>query len=472
MKLKKVLLSLGMAITIFASCIQVSAVNIVQVPADEIDGVYNQSVDSNQWTSWPKGPHIYSEAGIVMDADSGAILYAKNIDNPHYPASITKILTGLVAIENNELTKMVTVTPDDYNFLKIGDNHIGLKKDEQITMNDALHGTLLASGNEVAHAVASNTEGGYENFIKLMNEKAKELGCQNSNFVNSHGLHDDEHYTSARDMALIGSACFQNEDFMRITGTREYTIPTTNITNETRTIAQHHKMMFSWRSQYYEYCVGGKTGYTDKALNTLVTLASKDGMNLVAVVLRTHGTGNTYNDTRAMLDYAFENFSKVAVTEDMVEVSGFKSIDPDAHVTLPSGITFDELDCSVDNPTDLGDKSGKLIYTYEGQAVGEVEFTITDEYYNKIHKIEEVKDKDKADKKKADKGAVIGIVIKIVFGVLGVVLVLFLLLLCYVAYKRHQIRKRRKARRMKRQREIEYRRYLERMQDNDKNWYD
>ncbi len=468
MKLKKVLLSLGMAITVFASCMQVGAVNIVQVPADEIEGVYNQKVDSNQWTSWPKGPHIYSEAGIVMDADSGAILYAKNIDNPHYPASITKMLTGLVAIENNELTNMVTVTPDDYNFLKSGDNHIGLKKDEQITMEDALHGTLLASGNEVAHAVASNTEGGYDNFIKLMNEKARELGCQNSNFVNSHGLHDDEHYTSARDMALIGSACFQNEDFMRITGTREYTIPTTNITNETRTIAQHHKMMFSFRSQYYEYCVGGKTGYTDKALNTLVTLASKDGMNLVAVVLRTHGTGNTYNDTRAMLDYAFKNFIKVAVTEDMVEVSGFKSIDADAHVTLPSGITFDQLDCAVENPTELGDKSGKLIYTYEGQTVGEVEFTITDEYYNQIHGIKEVKEKDKADKKKVDKSAVIGIIIKIVFGILGVVFVLFLLLLCYVGYRRHQIRKRRKMRRMKRKRELEYQRYLERMQDRDK----
>ncbi len=465
MKLKKVLLSLGMAVAVLSSSMHVGAVNIVQVPADEIDGVYNQSVDSNQWTSWPKGPHIYSEAGIVMDADSGAILYAKNIDNPHYPASITKILTGLVAIENNELTKMVTVTPDDYNFLKRGDNHIGLKKDEQITMEDALHGTLLASGNEVAHAVASNTEGGYENFIKLMNEKAKELGCQNSNFMNSHGLHDDEHYTSARDMALIGSACFQNEDFMRITGTREYTIPTTNVTDETRTIAQHHKMMFEWRDQYYEYCVGGKTGYTDKALNTLVTLASKDGMNLVAVVLRTHGTGNTYNDTRAMLDYAFENFSKVAVTEDMVEVSGFKSIDADAHVMLPSGITFDQLDCAVENPTVLEDKTGELIYTYEGQPVGEVEFTITDEYYNNIHGIEEVKEEEKTEKKKTEKGSVLRIIIRVVLGILGVVLVLFLLLLCYVAYRRHQIRKRRKMRRLKRQRELEYQRYLERMRD-------
>lgn len=467
MKLKKVMLSLGMAVVCLATSITANAVNVVQVPAEEIDSVYNQSVDSNQLEGWAKGPQIYSEAGIVMDADSGAILYAKNIDNPHYPASITKMLTGLVALENNELTAPVTVTPDDYNFLKSGDNHIGLKNGETITMEDALHGTLLASGNEVAHAVASNTEGGYDNFIKLMNEKAKELGCMNSNFVNSHGLHDDEHYTSARDMALIGAAAFQNADFMRITGTREYTIPTTNVTNETRTIAQHHKMLFSWRSQYYEYCVGGKTGYTDKALNTLVTLASKDGVNLVAVVLRTHGSGNTYNDTRAMLDYAFENFTKVPVYEDMVEVSGFKAIDKDGYVMLPVGITFDQLECTVENPTDLGDKSGKLIYTYEGQAVGEVEFTVTDEFYNELHGIEDVKDKDKTDKKKADKGAVLGIIIKIVFGILGVVLVLFLLLLCYVAYRRRQIRKRRKARRMKRKRELEYQRYLERMRDRD-----
>ena len=466
MKLRNITIFLCMAFILMSKDTVVHAVNIVQIPATELESVYNQSVDSNALKGWPQGPHIYSEAGIVMDADSGAILYAKNIDNPHYPASITKMLTGLVALENNELTDIVTITPDDYNFLKSGDNHIGLKNGETITMEEALHGTLLASGNEVAHAVARNTEGGYDNFIKLMNDKAKELGCKNSNFVNSHGLHDDEHYTSARDMALIGAACFQNADFMRITGTKEYTIPTTNVTNETRPIAQHHKMMFSWKSQYYEYCVGGKTGYTDKALNTLVTLASKDGMNLVAVVLRTHGSGNTYNDTRAMLDYAFENFSKIPVTEDMVEVAGLEALDADAHVALPSGITFEQLKHSVENPTELGDKRGKLIYTYEGQPVGEVEFTITDEFYNEIHGIEEVKEKDEA-KKKADKGTVLGIVIKIVFGILAVVAILFVLLLCYVAYKRHQIRKRRKMRRMKRQRELEYQRYLEKMQDRE-----
>ena len=458
MKFKKLIVSLGMAIALFASCMSTYAVDVVQVPATELESVYNQSIDSNALESWPQGPHIYSEAGIVMDADTGAILYAKNIDNPHYPASITKMLTGLVGLENNELTDIVTITPDDYNFLKKGDNHIGLKKDEQITMEDALHGTLLASGNEVAHAVASNTEGGYDNFIRLMNEKAKELGCQNSNFVNSHGLHDDEHYTSARDMALIASACFHDADFMRITGTKEYTIPTTNVTDVTRTIAQHHKMMFSWKSQYYEYCVGGKTGYTDKALNTLVTMASKDGMNLVAVVLRTHGSGNTYKDTRTMLDYAFENFSKIPVTEDMVEVRGLESLELEAHVTLSTGIAFEQLNCIVENPTELGDKNGKLIYTYEGQPVGEVEFTITDEFYKEIHGIED----EKPVKKQKESSSILSIIVTVVLIAIIVVAVLFLFLLIYVAYRRKQLRKKRRARRRQ-----AYQEYLRKMQEED-----
>lgn len=467
MKFRKIITTVGMAFLLLMGSITVKAVDVIQVPAEEINTVYNQSVDSNQIEGWAQGPQIYSEAGIVMDIDSGAILYAKNIDDPHYPASITKILTALVALENNELTDIVTITPEDYNFLKSGDNHIGLKNKEEITMEDALYGTLLASGNEAAHAVASNTEGGYDNFIQLMNEKCKELGCTNSNFVNSHGLHDENHYTSARDMALIGAAAFQNEEFRKITSTLQYTIPVTNITNETRTFQNHHKMLFDWRSQYYEYCVGGKTGYTDNALNTLVTFATKDDVNLVAVVLRTHGSGNTYVDTRAMLDYAFDNFSKVSVTVDAVEAQGLKSVDKNAYVMLPTGITFEDLDCSVENPTDLGDKTGEVSYSYEGQVVGEFEMTITDEYYNELHGIEEKQD-DVEDEGKSSKGnSILSIVLKVLLVVAIIVVVLFLALLGFATYRRAQIQKRRKARRMKHKRQMEYQRYLEEMRNKE-----
>ena len=464
MKFRKIIMLFSMVFLLFMGNITAQAVDIVQIPAKEIDSVYNQNVDSNKIEGWVKGPQIYSEAGIVMDIDSGAILYAKNMDNPHYPASITKILTALVALENNELTDIVTVTPEDYNFLKRGDNHIGLKNKEEITMEDALHGTLLASGNEVAHAVASNTEGGYEKFIQLMNEKCKELGCTNSNFTNSHGLHDDDHYTSARDMALIGAAAFQNADFRRITSTLQYTIPVTNITNETRTFQNHHKMLFEGRNQYYEYCVGGKTGYTDDALSTLVTFATKDDTNLVAVVLRAHGSGNTYVDTRAMLDYAFENFSKVSVTVDIVEATGLKSVEKNAYVMLPTGITFDSLECKVEKPTDLGEKTGKVTYTYAGQVVGEFEMEITDEYYNKLHGIEEKKGKDTEGKNSPKKNSVFSIILKVLLVIIVAIAVLFLALICFVTYRRAQIQKRRKAWRKKQKRMREYQRYLEERQ--------
>lgn len=463
MKLRKVIIALGMAFVLITASMTADAAKVVQVPAEEIDQVYNQDVESNDIEKWPEGPQIYSEAGIVMDIDSGAILYAKNIDDPHYPASITKVLTALVALEHSELTDTVTVKQEDVSFLKSGDNHIGLKVNEEITMEDALHGTLLASGNEVAHAVASSIEGGYEHFLELMNEKAKELGCKNSNFVNTHGLHDDEHYTSARDMALIGAAAFQNEQFREINGTHLYTIPETNITAETRSFEHHHKMMFDWRSQYYEYCVGGKTGYTDKALNTLVTFATKDGLNLVSVVLRTHGSGNTYVDTKAMLDYAFDNFTKVPVTKDMVDAKGLKSIAADSYVLLPKDITFEELKAVVSEPKELGNKNGEVVYSYEGVVVGKVTTTITDEYYNEIHGI---KEQEKKPEKKSKGQPVILIVAEVILGIFLVFVILFLLLLCYAAYKRKQRRKRR-AEMRRRRRQLEYQKYWAEMQDDE-----
>ena len=176
MKASKKIISFGLAALILTQTLSVHAANVVQVPSTELDSVYYQEVQSNSIEGWAKGPQIYCESGIVMDVDSGAILYAKNIDAQHYPASITKVMTALVALENNELTDMVAFSNEDVYFLEYGDAHIGLRPGEEITMEHALYGMLLASANEVSHAIASNTEGGYDNFLRLMNEKAKELG--------------------------------------------------------------------------------------------------------------------------------------------------------------------------------------------------------------------------------------------------------------------------------------------------------
>ncbi len=442
---KKILtVLLGMILTLGSISVKTDAANVVEVPAEEIEGVLYQDVESNSIENWPEGPHIYSESGIVMDMDSGAILYAKNIDDQHYPASITKVATALIALQSYEMDEKVKFTWDDIGFLEYGDAHIGIKENEVLTMEDAMYGMMLASANEVSHAIGAHMEGGYDRFIEVMNETTTAMGCTNSHWVNTYGLHDPEHYTSARDMAIIGSAAFKNEKFREIVGTYEHVIPETKITDEKRYVHQNHKMIREWDHRYYEYCVGGKTGFTDQALTTLVTFATKEDRNLVAVTLRTHGGGeNAYQDTRNMLEYAFDNFEKTDVTIDMLGNPDLAMVESGASVTMPSNMDFSALTSTFLPPTELEDKSGQIVYTYQGQEMGTVDVTITDAYYNEIHGIQEVQEVE--PKKEKVKIPTIVIIILVIMGVLiGVIAVLFLL----VYLKRRKIEQRRRQRRM------------------------
>lgn len=451
MRLRKKLMSCMMAamMVVGSAGITAAAAEIQcdkQIPASEVDSVYNMPVESNSLSGWPAGPNIYSESGIVMDMDSGAILYAKKIDEQHYPASITKILTALVALENSELTDRVKFTWDSIGFLEYGDAHIGMKPDEEISMEDALYGMLLASANEVSYAIADSVEGGYDHFIQMMNQKVEELGGRNSHFMNANGLHHDEHYTSARDMALIGSAVFRYDEFRKITATRQHTIPETAITNEKRTFQQNHKMLFQNNQNYYEYCVGGKTGFTDQALTTLVTFASKDDKNLVCVTLRTHGGGrNAYVDTRAMLDYAFDNFTKVPVTKEMLNNKDIAAVGENAYLMLPSGVSPENTESEFTVSQDLGNKIGTVAYTYGGQEVGKVQVTITDKYYNKLHGIETVK-KEEQPKKKVKK---IPFVVKVVICIVVLVVGACVTLQCTIMDRRRKKEARRRRARLK-----------------------
>ena len=143
------------------------AADIAEIPSTELESVYEMEVQSNAWEGWASGPQIYSESGIVMDMDSGSILYAKNIDDKHYPASITKIMTALVALQKYEMDETVKFTWDDIGFLEYGDAHIGIKPDEEVNMLDCMYAMLFASANEVSHAIASHYEGGYDAFRTL-----------------------------------------------------------------------------------------------------------------------------------------------------------------------------------------------------------------------------------------------------------------------------------------------------------------
>ena len=205
--------------------------------------------ETDQLENWPAGPAVYAHSAIVMDMNSGAILYSKKAEERHFPASITKLLTTLVALENAELTDKVTFSQASVDILNWDDAHIGMRPGEEISMKDALRAVLLASANEVSYAVAESTgithlNGGYDTFIELMNTRAKELGCTNSHWVNPNGLHDEEHYTTAHDMALIASAVYQQKEFRNIMNILEYRIPPTNLVDEERVFQQNHKMLW------------------------------------------------------------------------------------------------------------------------------------------------------------------------------------------------------------------------------------
>lgn len=267
---------------------------------------YEWEIQSNNIPGWPEGPKVMAETAIVMDMDTGEVLYAKGIDEKRAPASTTKIMTAMLAIEKVPFETQITFT-DEVNNIEAGSTHIGIKPGETLTMKDCAYAILLASANEVSSGVAEYIGTTVPAFVDMMNQRAKELGCTNTHFVNANGLYDENHYTTARDLAIIAKAAFQNETFREVIKTPYYIVPKTNITDEERWLNNHHKMVLQG-SEHYEGCLGGKTGYTEKAGNTLVTYAERDGRKLVCVLLADINIVAQYTDTKALLDYVFDSF--------------------------------------------------------------------------------------------------------------------------------------------------------------------
>lgn len=273
---------------------------------------YEWEIQSNNIPGWPEGPKVMAETAIVMDMDTEEILYAKGIDEKRAPASTTKILTAMLAIEKVPFETQITFT-DEVNNIEAGSTHIGIKPGETLTMKDCAYAILLASANEVSSGVAEYIGTTVPAFVDMMNQRAKELGCTNTHFVNANGLYDENHYTTARDLAIIAKAAFQNETFREVVKTPYYIVPKTNITDEERWLNNHHKMILQG-SEYYEGCLGGKTGYTEKAGNTLVTYAERNGRKLVCALLADVNIVAQYTDTKALLDYGFDSFQRLDTT--------------------------------------------------------------------------------------------------------------------------------------------------------------
>ena len=349
-------------------------------------------VDVKAADYWPDAPETLSPSVILMEESTGTILYEKNSDEAHYPASITKIMTTLLALENGNLSDMVTFSDDAIN----NTEGSGIARDygEQMTLEQCLYGVMLESANECAYAVAEHVGGTVENFVDMMNAKAKELGCTNTHFANPHGLQDENHYTTAHDMALIAQAAYQNETFRIIIGTKMYTIPPTNKHAEETVLRNHHDMLCTYhnanRKYLYPYCVGGKTGYTATANSTLVTYAEKDGMTLICVVMDTQSP-NQFIDTVNLFDYAFDNFQVLNVSENDTDYSAettvdngnlnniepFVELDKDAVIVLPKTAEFSDTSSSVEYNDSDPEIAGSITYTYAGRNVGKADIKTT-----------------------------------------------------------------------------------------------
>ena len=301
---KKRMKQLLCSVLAFGLAAAVSPAAVYAPEGTEPPAAYYEAVQTDTLANWPKGPAIYAESGILVDLDTQEILYSKNIDKQLYPASITKVMTTLVAIESSSPEEPVTFSQHALDSIEWDSSNIGCRLNETLTMEQCWYAMMLNSANEVCCGVAEHISGSIEAFVEKMNQKAAELGCTNTHFSNPNGLPDETHYTTAHDMALIANAAYQNETFRQVFSTRQYEIPPTPQYTETRYLYNHHKMMQPDTEYYYEGCLGGKTGYTETALNTLVTIASRNGKNLLCVTMRTQGR-QVYTDTASLFDYGF-----------------------------------------------------------------------------------------------------------------------------------------------------------------------
>ena len=342
--------------------------------------------------SWPENASIQADGGIVIEADTGTVLYGKNIHETYYPASITKILTALIVLEHCDLDEMVTFSHDAVYNVEEGSSSAGIDEGDELTVRDCLYALLLASANESANALAEHVAGSREAFADLMNEKAESLGCQDSHFANPSGLNDEDHYTSAYDMALITQAAIQNPTFVEISGSRTYRLYGLKRVSAEEfpngyPIANHHQMCMKNTAVYYPGAFCGKTGYTSLAGNTLVTCAERNGMTLIAVVLNGHQTH--YSDTKALFDFGFDNFQSLrvadyetkytSITNDML-IGGIPSgegisltLSQADSITIPKAAAFSDAQASLNYNLPSSAPSGavaQIRYSYEDRYVG------------------------------------------------------------------------------------------------------
>ncbi len=317
---------------------------------------------------------VSAECACVIDALTGRIIYEKNMNKTHTMASTTKIMTGLVALENSNLNDIVTVSE---NASGTEGTSLYLKTGQKATMEDLLYGLMLQSGNDAAIAIAEGIVGSVSEFAELMNKKAQEIGVKNSSFKNPNGLDEEGHFTTAYDLAMITREALKNEKFKEIVSTKSK-----HILNNTQTVTNHNKML-----RIYDGCIGVKTGFTKKSGRCLVTAAERNGVRVIAVTLN---APDDWNDHRNMLDFAFsttESFPIVAegMTVNTVSVRSGESLtlelcaDRNVYISENKDEKFKNVSVKCKIPKEVtapikkGEKIGEMTVYYKNKPLETVE---------------------------------------------------------------------------------------------------
>ncbi len=328
-----------------------------------------------------------AEAAIVMDVDTGAVLWGKNINSQYTPASITKLMTGLIVLEKCSLDDEVTVAAEAVNNLESGASSVGLGAGDVLTVDELLHAMLLRSANDAANALACHVSGSIEAFAAEMTRRAEELGCQGTIFRNPSGLTSPENVTTAYDMALIGAECARTPGFIEVESRLSYKVSKDSKYPDGFTVNQEHKMLLKGTAYSDSRVIGGKTGFIRASGNTLVTIAEDNGMRLVAVVLKDKNPDH-YKDTEKLLNFGFDNF-ETAIIEDPINtyevvkrleadkiIDGISAdfvADSEVRITIPKGAATEDVKVSYDyNISDEAPENAiaRMIFSFDGVKVG------------------------------------------------------------------------------------------------------
>ncbi len=351
-------------------------------------------VTTNATAGWPQAEDINSTAGVLIEASTGTVLFNKSMDQQMYPASITKVLTTLVVLENGNMSDPVTMTQTGVNYAVGGSANQGTRVGEVFTLEQLVYGTMLASANDMATQMGEYIGGSIENFAAMMNARAAQLGCTGTHFTNACGMPDPNHVTTAHDMALIMRAAVEREDFRRIAGTGSYTIPATNMSGE-RTVTNHDPLLLS-KDFMYSGLIGGKTGYTDAAQNTLVNAASRDGFTLICVTLHASDAPKAAFDHVDLLNYGYDNFEMREVLPAEYCEGGRNRI------VVPKGVNLQDLEEQVEEYDADGIAMLWKTYLLNGYSLGSISLTKEnmDAYEKKLE--EEAKAAERAKKEEAE----------------------------------------------------------------------